>query len=70
MPRPSVFCDLASRRRFRLDRGRRRLGGLDGWFGQLDVRDGSFRRVARNGGIIADGGQPAGIDAFDRLSRR
>ena len=35
--------------------------------GQLDVGDGPFRRVARDGGIVADGGQPAGIDAFDRL---
>jgi len=26
--------------------------------------------IARNGGIIADGGQSAGVDAFDRLSRR
>ena len=58
-------------------------GGLYGrWFsgrgfglcqrrlGQLDVGDGPLRRIARNGGIIADGGQSAGVDAFDRLSRR
>ena len=52
-------------------RARRRGFGLcQRRLGQLDVGDRSFRRVARNGGIIADGGQPAGIDAFDRLSRR
>jgi hypothetical protein len=37
---------------------------------QMNVRYRPFRRVARDGGIIADGGKPAGIEAFDRLSRR
>ena len=38
--------------------------------GQLYVCDGPLRCVARDGGIIADGGQPAGVDPFDRLSGR
>ena len=84
MLRPSVFCDFASRPRSRSSRPSagamastssagvrrpvRRLGLRR--LGQLDVGDGALGRVARNGGVIADGGQPAGIDAFDRLSGR
>ena len=36
-------------------RGRGR-GLHDRRFGQADIGDGAFRRIARNGGIIADGG--------------
>ncbi len=62
----------ASGRRALLDvwREGRRLVNLDVGSGSRNVGDRAFRRVARNGGIIADGRQPAGIDAFDGLSRR
>jgi hypothetical protein len=43
--------------------GRRHRG-----FGEHNVGDGPFRRIPGDGGIIADGGQPAGVDALDRLS--
>ncbi len=57
--------------RFGLDlSGRRRLLDLNVRLGQPHVGDRPFRRIARNGGIIADGRQPAGVDAFDGLSRR
>ena len=51
----------------RLDLGRRRLLNLNFRLGQRYVGDRPLRRVAWDGGIIADGRQPAGIDAFDGL---
>ncbi len=54
-------CDLVEHRRGGNFLNHRRLG-------ELDVGDGPLRGVAREGGIIADGGQPAGIDPFDGLS--
>ena len=49
-------ADIRRDRRNLFDRGRRRFGGLEARFGQLDVGDGPFRRVPGDGGIIADGG--------------
>ena len=42
--------------------GAARPRGLARWLGQLNVGDRPLRRVARDGGVIADGGQPAGVD--------
>ena len=61
----TVDVDLSRRWRFDFCRG---LLFRDR-FGERNVCNRAFRRVARNGGIIADGRQPAGIDAFDGLSR-
>ena len=39
---------------------------LDLGLGQLHVGDGAFRCVTRDGGVVADGGQAAGVEALRR----
>ena len=41
-------------------------GSTQSGSGQLDVGDGPFGRVTRDGGVVADRGQPAGVEAVRR----